>query len=231
MGGTRPQALPGPATIWQMFKSLLIKYQGPMKIKEAKVITHSLSKPNKMPGFSYGLPAWECKTGSKLAKIPGTVCSSCYAMKGSYTMYKGVKPAQYKRLDAIKHPLWVKAMATQINSKKVKYFRWHDAGDIQSVKHLLKIFKVCELSPDVKHWIPTKESQFLKHIPVDRVPKNLIIRISGTKIDGPAPKFWPWSSTVVTKSASCPAPKQSGKCLDCRACWDHKVKNVSYGKH
>jgi len=33
MGGTRPQALPGPATIWQMFKSLLIKYQGPMKRK------------------------------------------------------------------------------------------------------------------------------------------------------------------------------------------------------
>ena len=33
MGGTRPQALPGPATIWQMFKPLLIKYQGPMKRK------------------------------------------------------------------------------------------------------------------------------------------------------------------------------------------------------
>ena len=32
MGGTRPQALLGPATIWQMFKSLLIKYQGPMKL-------------------------------------------------------------------------------------------------------------------------------------------------------------------------------------------------------
>ena len=32
MGGTRPQALPGPATIWQMFKPLLIKYQGLMKL-------------------------------------------------------------------------------------------------------------------------------------------------------------------------------------------------------
>mgnify|MGYP003154244524 FL=1 len=38
MGGTRPQALPVPATIWQMFKSLLIKYQGPMKIKENEVL-------------------------------------------------------------------------------------------------------------------------------------------------------------------------------------------------
>ena len=40
-----------------------------MLIKDAKKITGSLGKPSKMPGFAYGLPAWECKTGSKLAKI------------------------------------------------------------------------------------------------------------------------------------------------------------------
>jgi hypothetical protein len=28
--------------------------------------------------------------------------------------------------------------------------------------------------------MPTKEAQFLKHIPVNRIPKNLIIRLSGT---------------------------------------------------
>ena len=40
------------------------------------------------------------------------------------------------------------------------------------------------------------------------------------------------SSTVVTDGApSCRAPDQGGKCLDCRACWDKDVKNVSYGKH
>jgi hypothetical protein len=54
-----------------------------------------------MPGYSYGLPAWECKTGSKLAKIPGTVCFGCYAKRGFYSMYKGVKAAQYKRLKSI----------------------------------------------------------------------------------------------------------------------------------
>lgn len=202
-----------------------------MLVKEAKKITHSLSKPNKMPGWSYGLPAWECKTGSKLAKIPGTVCYNCYALKGNYTRYPEIKGAQYKRLNSINNPKWVTAMALQIERKKVKYFRWHDAGDIQSVKHLLKIFRVCKLTPKIKHWMPTKESQFLKLIPVDRVPKNLIIRISGTKVDGPAPKFWPWSSTVVTKKAGCPAPKQGGECKSCRKCWNRNIKNVSYGKH
>ena len=206
-------------------------YKEIMKIKDAKLITGSLGKPSKMPGFTYGLPAWECKTGSKLAKIPGTVCNGCYALKGFYAAYKSVKAAQYTRLKSITSPLWVRAMAVQISSKKVKFFRWHDAGDIQSVKHLLKIFKVCKLTPEINHWMPTKESQFLKHIPVDRVPKNLVIRISGTNIDGPAPKFWPWSSTVVTKKATCPAPKQGNKCLDCRKCWSHDIQNIAYLKH
>ena len=53
-----------------------------MKIKQAKEITGSLTRTSKMPGLSYSLPAWECKTGSKLRKIKGSVCASCYALKG-----------------------------------------------------------------------------------------------------------------------------------------------------
>ena len=199
-------------------------------MKDYKSITGSLSKPSKMPGFTYGLPAKECKTGSKLAKIPGTVCHGCYALKGCY-VFKVVQAAQYKRLEAIRHPLWAVAMAAQINSKKSKFFRWHDSGDIQSVKHLLKIFKVCRLTPDVQHWMPTREAQILKLVPPSRVPDNLIIRMSGTKVDGEAPTFWPWTSTVVNEGATCPAPKQDNKCGSCRACWDKSIKNIAYGKH
>ena len=43
-------------------------------------------------------------------------------------------------------------------------------------------------------------------------------------------------AAVVTKEATCPAPKQLDKngkphCKDCRACWDPKVKNIAYGEH
>ena len=48
-----------------------------MKTSEALKIVGGLSKPSKMPGWAYGLPAAECKTGSKLAKLPGTVCYGC----------------------------------------------------------------------------------------------------------------------------------------------------------
>ena len=44
-----------------------------MKVKEAIKITDSFTKTSKMPGLRYSLPAWECKTGSKLRKIPGSV--------------------------------------------------------------------------------------------------------------------------------------------------------------
>jgi hypothetical protein len=43
-----------------------------MNIKEAQTITHTLSKPGKMPGFAYSTPAHECKTGTKLRLIPNS---------------------------------------------------------------------------------------------------------------------------------------------------------------
>ena len=203
-----------------------------MLIKDANKIIVSLSKPEKMPGFAYGLPAWECKTGGKLVKVPGSVCFGCYAMKGNYTRFPEIRKSQYKRLDSLKDPLWVEAMATVINSERVsklKVFRWHDAGDVQDLDHLNKIFAVCKLTPQITHWMPTREAWIKDHL--SRRPDNLIIRLSMTMIDQPAAGSWPNTSTVVTTGAKCPAPTQGGKCLDCRACWSKDIKNISYGKH
>ena len=50
-----------------------------------------------------------------------------------------VKNAMERRYKAISDPEWVFAMSVLINSKKSKYFRWHDSGDIQSLEHLQKI--------------------------------------------------------------------------------------------
>ena len=202
-----------------------------LPVKEAKKITGSLTRTSKMPGLSYSLPAWECKTGSKLRKIKGSVCASCYALKGNYTRYKAIKAAQYVRLEALKDQRWIAAMVAQIIRQK--YFRWHDAGDIQSPEHLQKIFRVCKLTPETEHWMPTREAQFLKDIEPSTVPKNLLIRMSSHMVDQPPVKFWPWTSTVISGQgqASCPAPKQNNSCGSCRQCWDRKIPNVSYGKH
>ena len=197
-----------------------------MLVKKAKVITGSMTRTSKMPGLSYSLPAWECKTGSKLRKVPGSVCASCYALKGNYTRYPEIKRAQYVRLQALKHPLWVDAMTAQV--KRQKYFRWHDAGDVQDLDHLNKIYEVCRLTPDTKHWMPTREAWIKDHL--DSKPDNLVIRFSPPMI-GQRNESWPNSSMVVTANATCPATKQGGKCGSCRQCSDPEVKIVSYGKH
>ena len=197
-----------------------------MLVKEAKKITDSLTRTSKMPGLSYSLPAWECKTGSKLRKVKNSVCSACYALKGNYTRYKNIKIAQYRRLAAIKLEGWTRAMAAQI--LRQKYFRWHDAGDVQDLDHLNKIYQVCELTPDVKHWMPTREAWIKDHL--NRKPANLVIRFSPPMI-GQRNDSWPNSSMVVETGATCPAPDQNNSCGSCRQCWDPEIKVVSYGKH
>jgi hypothetical protein len=200
-----------------------------MLVKEARKITDSLTRTSKMPGLSYSLPAWACQTGSKLRKVKTSPCYGCYALKGNYTRYPAIKIAQYRRLAAIKMEGWTRAMAAQI--LKQKYFRWHDAGDVQSHEHMAKIIEVCKLTPNTKHWLPTQERQYLPK-PED-VPENLIIRLSRSKVDGPAGNAWSHDSGVTTKEGerTCPAPDQGGACKDCRACWNKDIKSVIYGKH
>ena len=199
-----------------------------MKVKEALKITEGFTRTSKMPGLSYSLPAWECKTGSKLRKVKGSVCASCYALKGNYTRYPAIKAAQYRRLEAMKHPDWVQAMAAVI--KRQKWFRWHDAGDVQDQQHLQKIFEICRLTPDTRHWLPTREAWIKDHLASK--PENLVIRFSPPMVNQRAPESWPNSSMVVDKGFhTCPAPAQGGKCGSCRQCWDSSIKVISYGKH
>ena len=110
-----------------------------MKTSEALKIVGGLSKPSKMPGPAYNLPAYKCITGQKLAKVPGSVCFGCYALKGRYR-FNNVKSAMERRLEALQHPGWVGAMIQLI--KPHKEFRWHDSGDIQSLEHLQNIFRI-----------------------------------------------------------------------------------------
>jgi len=196
--------------------------------KEANKITGGLSAPGKMPEGSYNLPAAECQTGAKLRLIPDTPCYKCYALKGNYTRYPAVQKALYYRLASLTHPQWVEGMYTLI--KKIKHFRWHDSGDIQSVAHLKNIFEVCNQTPGTMHWLPTQERQYL---PLDgsTYPDNLTIRLSNAKNNTTPGQAWTHWSTVVDEGGDCPASKQGNVCGDCRRCWSRDVKHVTYPKH
>ena len=203
-----------------------------MLIKEAREITGGLSKPSKMPGPAYNLPASQCITGAKLVNVKGSTCSGCYALKGNYIRFPAVQKAMERRARSLVHDSWIPAMVTLI--KKHRWFRWHDSGDLQSVQHLKNIFEVCKLTPDTRHWLPTREARFLNLMDPDVVPKNLKIVLSDhMNNQRVTPTWWPYTSGVTTdhNQVSCPASNQGNKCLDCRKCWDRGTSRVIYGKH
>lgn len=134
------------------------------------------------------------------------------------------------------------------------YFRWHDSGDLQGVWHLYNITEVCRRTPDVQHWMPTREYEYvLQYLATGKpLPENLTVRLSAHMIDSepvlpPELAAWP-TSTVSTVSQRAPGYEtqlvegkgsiecraveaRDNKCGPCRACWDRRVVNVNYPQH
>ena len=215
-------------------------------IQQAWDIVGGLSKPSKMPSYGYSIPAKYCNVGSKLRLVEGSTCSKCYALKGRY-VFPNVADCLERRYQSLNNPLWVDAMVHIINTLQLAFFRWHDAGDIQSIEHLHKIATVALLTPNTKHWLPTREYRIVKdyqsktyiiegqrHIPsVNTIPDNLTIRLSAHMVDTtPSSSFNLPTSTVIKNTTPntfiCNAKTPQGKCGPCRACWSPTVANVAY---
>lgn len=207
-----------------------------MNIKLAKHIAGSLGKPSKMPGLSYGISATLCNVGAKLAKVIGSVCHGCYALKANYK-YPSVTHAHTKRYNGLSSVSWADSMIKLIGASGETYFRWHDSGDIQNLQHLFDIVRVAESLPNVNFWLPTKEKGLVVEYQQSfgDFPGNLIVRLSSAMVDAKPMQGFTHTSTVHDKAEpvgfACKAPSQGNKCLDCRACWDKSISNISYHLH
>ena len=209
-----------------------------INVFEALKFVGGLSAPSKMPCQGYSLSALRCITGAKMAKVEGSICSKCYALRGNYR-FQAVQDAQERRFQSLQKPEWVEAMVCAINgSESSGYFRWHDAGDLQGVWHLQKIVDVCNQTQAIKHWLPTREfgivGDFIKAGGI--IPANLCIRYSALMFDGLPPVELAKRAGVQVSGASktdfdCPASTQGNKCLACRACWDKEKFSVNYKRH
>ena len=154
--------------------------------REAAAIAGSLTQTTKMPCKSYSLPTVACVTGFRMSQIAGSICSMCYANKGNYQAYAAnIEPAQHARLVSLDDPNWGVAIVTMIGSDP--YFRWHDSGDLQSLRHLEQIAEVCDMTPDCLHWLPTREYGMVKAYIAKHghIPANLTIRLSAMYPDRP----------------------------------------------
>tara|TARA_R100000329_G_C7608903_1_gene216052 strand:+ start:1057 stop:1692 length:636 start_codon:yes stop_codon:yes gene_type:complete len=211
-----------------------------MLVKEAKTYGNISKGNTKMPGTTFAIDAFACITGSKLAKIEGTPCHSCYARKLQKlrpSVDQGWK-ANLTKWQKSDKSMWVFAMVFQIERYNTDgYHRWFDSGDLQSVEMLKNIVDVALLTPKIQHWLPTQERSIVKQYrkQYGEEPSNLVIRVSASKVDAQkAPDFANTSTVFKNKvpiGKVCKANTRGNQCGPCRACWDANVKTVSYPKH
>lgn len=220
-----------------------------MTLKRAREIAGKTSTRNtKMPGSTFALSAKHCHKGRKLAKVPGSVCSACYALriqKLRPSVDKGWTANQKRATSAIERDAfeWVAAMVLQIERDALRtgepFHRWFDSGDLDSVEMLAAIVEVAEQTPHIQHWLPTRETGIVRDYRTaygGDFPANLVVRVSSPMVGDKPLRQYGHTSTVHKAGTEhvghqCPAPDQGNACGDCRACWDPAVANVSYRKH
>ena len=210
-------------------------------IKEAELAVGNLSRPSKMPSYAWSISARRCNVGSKLAKVKGSVCEGCYALKGRY-MFSNTQDALERRYDAWNsdRAKWVDAMIYLMHNKQhivnAGVFRFFDSGDIQGSAMLDDINTVAWASPTIRFWLPTKEYKLVKNYDKEIAP-NLVIRVSAPTVDKEFSGYTHISTVYnkdnidTAKGVVCPASNQGNQCGSCRACWNDKVSEVSYIAH
>ena len=197
-----------------------------------------LSKTSKLGTKSWSLQALDTCPGSKDANgdlVPA--CSGCYATQGTYH-FPDVKAVRADNRADWQRSEWVSEMVASL--KKDKHFRWFDSGDLYALELAEKVYQIMLETPSTKHWLPTRMYKFPKFAPVlaamQALP-NVMVRPSSDAIDGTytpgvhGSTILPDATSADSNTFVCNAPKQGGKCLDCRACYDKSINVIGYIAH
>jgi hypothetical protein len=82
--------------------------------------------------------------------------------------------------DHVVGPDFKKCLATTGIDGPVAYFRWHDSGDLFHADYAKAVFQVCEQTPRVFHWMPTRMGPLVAWLARHGVaiPANLAIQVS-----------------------------------------------------
>jgi len=202
-------------------------------------MTIRISTTSKLDGVrSWSLDARETCPGS-INPVTGDLvpaCAGCYAVGGNYRFANVKAPRQENREDW-KRDAWVADMAAALRNDR--YFRWFDSGDMYDVRLARKILQVMAMTPDVRHWLPTRMHKFAKFQPVlaamDALP-NVVVRRSSDSVTG-AYDARIHGSTIVPDTTPregvtlCHAANNAGKCGPCRACYSKDVPVIGYLAH
>jgi hypothetical protein len=196
-----------------------------------------LSKASKMPCRSWSLQALDtCPASRDASGDLVDACKGCYATSGNYR-FPNVKAPRVHNREDWKRDSWVADMIQELDNDR--YFRWFDSGDLYDVRLARKILEVCEATPWVKHWIPTRMHKFPKFtLVLQRLQSlpNVVLRLSSDSIIGETIEGTTTSTIATLEDAPkgsfvCEAYTRGGKCDKCRACWDKGISVVTYIGH
>jgi hypothetical protein len=206
-----------------------------------------LSRPSKMPGPSWSLPAGPACPFAVYGE--DSICGSCYASvdhAGSSRYGNAVvQHAQAARFDWAKQCMrsndgyreFVSLLteAIEIATRKQPYMRVHDSGDLFSARYTMAWAEICAALPNVHFWFPTRSwrAPWLATIQELAALPNVAVRPSALHFDAPAPQIAGLAAgtTAAEVGFTCPAPFQGNACGSCRTCWDRRDKPVSYHAH
>ena len=200
-----------------------------------------LSTTSKLNAKSWSLQALDTCPASK--KADGELvdaCKGCYATIGFY-VYSSSKAVRQFNKEAWQHESFVPHFVAALY--KERFFRWFDSGDMYSLALAEKIYSIMQQTPHVRHWLPTRMYKFDKFKPIlskmAALP-NVVVRLSSDNIDGQTVQNNLGCNTSSIIPAEwvddhngfiCPAYNQDGRCMDCYACYNKDVLDVSYVGH
>lgn len=198
-----------------------------------------ISITSKLDGVrSWSLEALDTCPGSIAS--PGVLvdaCQGCYATTGNYRFANVKAPRAHNKLDW-QRMAWSDDMVAEL--KNDRFFRWFDSGDMYTLALAEKMLEVMKRTPWVKHWLPTRMHKFPKFrivLSEMQALKNVSVRFSSDSVTGDYTRGLHGSVIIPTPADAkrgmklCGAYDNDGKCGDCRACYDKKVKVIAYPAH
>jgi hypothetical protein len=197
-----------------------------------------LSKTSKLDGImSWSLNALDTCQGSinPVTKELVPACQGCYATTGNYRFPNVRAPRDFNKQDWQRDD-WVSDMVQALDNSR--FFRWFDSGDMYDIRLAEKIYQVMNLTPHVKHWLPTRMHKFKKYGSIishmQKLP-NVVVRLSSDSVTGEIINGLTtstiFSDTLPSGSFECKAYEHEGKCNGCRACYSKDVQVIAYKAH
>lgn len=167
---------------------------------------------------------------ARYAKIEGSVCQKCYAMR-MQKMYKTLQAALLKNNETLTEQVLPKDFLPTIN---VSYFRLEAFGDLINETQVKNYFNICNANPDTHFALWTKNPHLIAKAIEDgyEKPENLNIILSSLFLNDVADKSkWSFVDKVFTVydkdhldgvQINCGAKK----CIECKLCYTKN--NVEY---